>query len=246
MRFLLGLFGIVLGALSGLVSALFAATIMSGDNILMRGFIMIWAGPIALLIGAILGAVVAIRMHSSPPRLGSARSGGSRNLILLSSLVSIPLVILAMLWAIRHHDSPPSDQELLTNFERQEAALNLLIQMQSVDKGLIRVDADWTDPRNPRPIGVSAERIATYRQLLDQTRTRRGFRANEKEGEVDFYYWMIGSAVSSDTAKGCAYLVVAPLHALETLDRCRGKLNGVKAYRHIRGNWYLFFEYVPG
>jgi hypothetical protein len=67
---------------------------------------------------------------------------------------------------------------------------------------------------------------------------------------VDFYYWDIGSAVSSDTDKGYAYLTMPPFNLLPSLDGShpdeRNGDNGVKTYRHIRGNWYLFYEYIPG
>ena len=60
---------------------------------------------------------------------------------------------------------------------------------------------------------------------------------------------MIGSAISSDIAKGYAYLTVAPIEVLVSLDGYRpepGRDEVIRVYRHIRGNWYLFYEYIPG
>ena len=78
----------------------------------------------------------------------------------------------------------------------------------------------------------------------------RGFRSEAFSYEVDFYYWIIGSAISSDTAKGYAYSKRPPAETLSSLDGYRPDPNKaddtIKVYRHIRGNWYLFYEYIPG
>jgi hypothetical protein len=61
---------------------------------------------------------------------------------------------------------------------------------------------------------------------------------------------MIGSAISSDTIKGYAYRTRPPMEVLNSLDGFRPNPKDaddtIKVYRHIRGNWYLFFEYIPG
>jgi len=60
-------------------------------------------------------------------------------------------------------------------------------------------------------------------------------------------YWCEGSAISSDTDKGYAYLTVPPKQVLTTLDDCQpDEENGVKAYYHIEGCWYLYYDYLPG
>src|SRR5256885_8308584 len=70
---------------------------------------------------------------------------------------------------------PPSDRELLGNFERHETTLNQVVQMVKADKQLMRVDTDWTNPKDPQAIGVSSDRIEEYRVLLREAHVPRGF-----------------------------------------------------------------------
>ena len=122
--------------------------------------------------------------------------------------------------------------------------------MIKTDGDLVRLDEDWTDPKNPEAIGISPARISIYRRLLRDARVPRGFQSEGLMDEVDFFYWMIGSAVSRDTSKGYAYLTRPPGETLNSLDAYRPDLRNaddtVKVYRHIHGNWYLFYEYIPG
>ncbi|PYK29213.1 MAG: hypothetical protein DME57_11240 [Verrucomicrobia bacterium] len=165
----------------------------------------------------------------------------------MTAILVVSSGLAGMDWKIEQRDKPPPDQQLLTNYEKHEATLNQLVEMVKKDKGLTRVDTDWTDPQDPTTIGVSTERINEYRRLLREVRVPRGFSA-WSQAEIDFLYWGIGSAVSDDVTKGYAYLESAPQNLAESLDGYKRPptRDVVKVYRHIRGNWYLFYEYLPG
>lgn len=118
--------------------------------------------------------------------------------------------------------------------------------MTQADKGLQRVDYDWTDPSNPQAIGVSPARVSIYRHLLDSVQCHRGFNAYQNHG-IEFQYWGHGSAISDDEDKGYAYLAAPPKETLNSLDDCRpDKKNELQAYRRIEGCWYLYYDYIPG
>jgi hypothetical protein len=148
--------------------------------------------------------------------------------------------------------TPPSDERLLSNFDKHEATLNVLIEMLKTDRDLVRVAEDWTRPENPETIGVSAVRISTYRRLLRDARVRQGFQSEAFMYEVDFFYWGIGSAISSDEFKGYAYRKSPPTETRSSLNGYRPSPDPkspddtIKVYRHIRGDWYVFYEYIPG
>src|SRR4030095_10219009 len=154
-----------------------------------------------------------------------------------------------LVWIIRIGMAPPSDQRLLSNFDKHEATFNKLIEMLKTDRDLIRVDENWTEPKHPETVGVSPARIANYRQMLRGARGPRGVQAETFVYEVDFFYWMIGSARLSDTIKGYAYRTRPPMEVLNSLDGFRPNPKDaddtIKMYRRIRGTWYLFFEYIP-
>ena len=119
--------------------------------------------------------------------------------------------------------------------------------MVQADKGLTRVDDDWTQPDDPQRVGVGPARIAEYRRLLRRVGTPRGFQTTGATDDIDFYYWLTGSAITSDREKGYSYLATPPAHLLKSLDQCQpDDRNPVEFYRHIQGNWYLFYEYLPG
>lgn len=249
MRFLSAIVGALLGAVAGLVIGLLVAVLISGNELFAAGFIAIYAGPTGLLVGVMVGAISSLRLL---PYLRENELDGriraKRLLFLLTVVIGGTAMLIGLLVLIIRSDiTPPTDHELLANFERHETTFRKLIEMLKADKGLTRVDVDWTDPNNPETIGVSPARIATYRRMLKDAHVPRGFEARGDFGGVGFLYWGIGSAVSSDTTKGYAYMTTPPIDLLSSLDGYQpDRENTVRVYRHIRGNWYLFYEYLPG
>ena len=252
MRVLAGIIGGVLGSITGAVIGLVAAMITTHAELFGMFFIGICTVPAGALLGSILGAIAGIRLfYVSDETTGLRRIRAKQVLLLSTAVISGAAILMVVLvWIIRIGMTPPSDQRLLSNFDKHESTFNKLIDMLETDGDLVRVDENWTDPEHPATIGVPPARIATYRLLLREARVPRGFRSEAFMYEVDFYYWGIGSAISSDTTKGYAYRTRPSIETLSSLDGYRPDPKNaddtIKVYRHIRGNWYLFYEYVPG
>ena len=252
MRVVAGLIGAVLGTIIGVVIGLVAAIITTHNDLFGILFIGMFTVPAGVLLGSIIGRIAGQRLfYFSGEATGRGRLRTRRVGLLSSAVVSIAATLMVLLvWAIRIGMTPPSDQRLLSNFDKHEAIFNKVIEMVKTDRDLIRVDENWTEPKDLETIGVSPARIANYRQMLREARVPRGFGAETFAYEVDFFYWMIGSAISSDTRKGYAYRKRPPLETLSRLDGYRlDRKNAdepLKVYRRIRGNRYLFYEYIPG
>jgi hypothetical protein len=101
-------------------------------------------------------------------------------------------------------------------------------------------------PADTKSVGVSPERLADYRKLLRDVGTPRGFQVSKGRDGFNFFSWMRGSAISDDMDKGFAYRTTPPSSTVQTLDGIRAESrDGFIAYRHVRGNWYLFYEFTP-
>jgi hypothetical protein len=242
-----GIIGAVVGAIFGLISAVALVELLSNGNTLGEGFLLLIAAPVGVLTGAAGGALVTVRvvphLRKTPPSV-AARRGQKR--ILLGLLLGIPAAFVVVIFIAREAVKPPSDSAMLGHFERQQTTFESLVKMASADKGLARVDENWTMPANTQSVGVSRERLAAYRKLLRDAGTPRGFKALSDDAGYDFYFWLRGSAISDDVQKGFAYRTTPPPGIVQALDGVHvepGKY--MVAYRHIRGSWYLFYEFIP-
>ena len=247
MGFLCGFAGAFLGAIVGLAAVLLGVAVLSDGNDIGDAFAFVGLAPVGLIIGAILGIVAALKLRQYTRKTWGIKSVRRKTaLILAASVLATPALVTVALWGAYQSRQPPSDQQLLRNFNRNRITFNELAQMTQADKELTRVDYDWTQPSDPRTVGVSAERIRKYRYLLNSINVHRGFQSDTSHN-VEFMYYATGSAISSDTNKGYTYLTVPPKQTLNTLDDCQpDEKNGVEAYRHIEGHWYLYYEYLPG
>ncbi len=164
---------------------------------------------------------------------------------MLGLVIGVPALVLGMFYALDHHDDPPSDQQMLANFHQHRTTFNQLVRMAQADKGLTRIGDDWTIPDDPLSVGATPSRIAQYRKLFGVAGTTSGFGADAES--VEFYYWGHGSAISSDTDKGYIYAKKPPTPILPSLEGCHPNGENLTfAYRHIEGNWYLYYKYLPG
>ena len=250
MGFFYGFTGALLGAIAGGAAVVLGISVQSDGNDIGDAFAFIGLAPIGLVVGAILGIIAALVLRRYVSKTRESLSARRKsNFIVAVSVFAVPAFVTAALWISFRVSQPPSDQELLRNFDHNRATFNELAQMTQADKHLIRVDVEYdsTEPSNPETVGVSAERISKYRQLLKSVKLHRGFEANQSHQEVDFLYYATGSAISSDNDKGYAYLTAPPTKTLSSLDDCGpdGE-NRVEAYRHIEGCWYLYYDYLPG
>jgi hypothetical protein len=246
-KIIFGITGGVIGAIFGLIVAIAIVGLLSQGNTVAEGFSILFAGPTGLLAGLVAGAVGGARVFSSlwgAPTSGNGRRERLRKLVGLA--LGITAAFVAVIWLARETVEPPSDAAMLRRFTRQEGTFNSLVEMASVDKGLIRVDENWTMPDDTQRVGVSTERLAAYRRLLRDAGTPRGYKASADGTNFDFYFWMRGSAISDDVQKGFAYRAIPPPSILPTLDGVRhNRAEYFVAYRHIHGNWYLFYEFIP-
>ena len=138
-----------------------------------------------------------------------------------------------------------SDEELIANFQSHRAEFDRMLQMINEDNGLDRVDSYWTHPENPGTVGISQARIDEYRRLFQSAGVPRGFSAFQTKDNVEFIASSQGLAVSG-SSKGYLFAKRPPPRIVENLDTYRALKTEVSpvfpAYRHIEGNWYLFFE----
>lgn len=132
------------------------------------------------------------------------------------------------------------DDQLIANFQAHKPEFERLRLMILEDKGLTRVDVDWTQPNDPTTIGVTPERIAEYRRLFTQLGLARGFSAYRHD--IEFLASCQGW-VASGSSKGYLYKAKPPLTLEDNLDQYSSQERAVGyGYRKIEGSWYLYFE----
>lgn len=247
MKAFFGVVGAVTGAVFGLIAAVAFVRLLGDGNSLAEAFLLLIAGPLGGVTAAIAGTLFAVRivarLRRRPTSIVDRRE---QKRILAGLLVGVPLAFALVTFIAREAVEPPSDAAMLRHFGRQQSAFEELVKMAGADKALVRVDQDWTLPADTLSAGVSRERLAAYRKLLHEAGVPRGFMALQDNSGYDFDFWLRGSAVSADTEKGFAYRTSPPPNIVRTLDGIRAGPGGMVAYRHIRGNWYLFYEFIPG
>ncbi len=244
--FLCCLLGAILWAIVGAAVVALLVAVHSDGNDLGDAFEFMGLVPFALILGAVFGIVLALKLKQyAIKNWGGEQAKRKTSFVVTGFVLAAPLLVTALTWDAGRYGGPPPDQQLLADFARHRADLDKVAQMKQADKGLSRVDYNWTAPDNPQKAGIPPQRIAKYRSLLESVGVHRGFEAYQPH-EVDFLYWGRGSAISSDTDKGYAYLTVPPKQVLPTLDDCQPDEKGVKSYRHIEGCWYLYYDYIPG
>ena len=149
-----------------------------------------------------------------------------RRALLLPTLLAVQLLALAC------KASPPSDKEVSAQLERAMPAFQTLLKMLHEDPrvGTIGSGFLWETGKpyksaEPAQLGVSSERLASYRKLFDDAGVARLDRS--KDGEVQFLLWATGFAGRTQH-KGITWSK-QPLVSTEN-----------RRYTHLRDNWYLF------
>lgn len=249
MRFLIGILGAFVGIIVGCTAGFLLAFKVAGND-LSGTMLCLIAVPMLLLGGAILGVILALRVLSYLQYPDPDKRGRRKKVALVASLViGIPTLVAGMLfWAMNHsHDpryDPPSDQQLLANFRRHQAAFNQLVWMIKADKRMTFVGQDLTRPDDPRKVGIAQSHIGDYRRLMSSAEVPCGFETATEDNGIDFYYWGVGCANASENGyKGYAYLTKPPKNLLSNLSKCEGREDGARFYRHIQGHWYLYCIY---
>ena len=131
---------------------------------------------------------------------------------------------------------------MLRNLNSNQATFDRLLVMINEDRGLERVDVDWTDPDDPSKIGVSAERIAEYRRMMRRIGVARGFYAFEPRNEISFLAFASGLSING-VSKGYVWSRNRPAADIPVVDSLDALWQGggrhVWSYRHVEGPWYL-------
>jgi hypothetical protein len=134
-----------------------------------------------------------------------------------------------------------SDSQLIAAFQTHKPDFERLRTMILEDKGLTRVDDDWTVPTDPQTIGITVQRIAEYRKLFQKLGIARGFSAYEDRHEIEFWASAQGW-VAHGSHKGYVYASAIPAPILESLDSLAAQKGNVGyGYKHIEDNWYLSY-----
>jgi hypothetical protein len=147
-----------------------------------------------------------------------------------------------LLWLLQ----PPDDASMIANLREHHATFEELVHMVRADQGLARVDDTWTDPSDPSTVGVTAERIATYRRLFDQAGVPRGFYAYGGANTIEFVARTAGISVSG-WSKSYVYaeqalgIVGDGTLVDDPLDNYHRQAK-VVVMRQIEPNWYLQFS----
>src|SRR5262249_17027737 len=137
------------------------------------------------------------------------------------------------------------DDELIDKFRRHQEGFERLREMILQDRELTRVGEDWTEPRDPKTIGISNERIAEYRKLFIVLGIKSGFSAPRSRDYIQFLSSTQGW-VSHGSEKGYLYAILIPGYlgpVRDSLDQfSAGKNPTGSGCRHIQANWYLYFS----
>lgn len=157
-------------------------------------------------------------------------------------LLALGAVELGALLMAPQYSGPPSDAEMIRNFEAHRAEFDRLITMIREDKGLERVDDDWTRPDDPSTIGVSNERIAAYRRLFAEAGVPRGFYSFNDAKTISFIAFAEGLSVSG-CSKSYLYTTEGEPEGLvdEPLDS-HHRDNKAFVRRRIGDGWYLQYD----
>lgn len=174
------------------------------------------------------------------------RSGPARSLVIV--LISFVLLVLLLFGALMlavspfmgkvpHHDS---DEALIERFQEHQEAFEQLQREISAEPALAREDRYGIYPENI----FDPDRVAMYREQLDRVGLPGRFTI-QMDGTIEFVMTS-GGTVHHSSKKGYAYRETAPDSLCLDLDEASKRLhpfpyNGWRGYRHIEGNWYLYF-----
>lgn len=250
MRLWYGLVGAVLGSALGGAAAVLAAIVSENGHLPDGLFKALAYAPFFLGCGAFAGggtALFFLRYFRGKLQDGQVKR---RSAHILSSLVLTSCVaISAMLWSAQRYTLAPSDQQLISKFEHHHAAFDTLISMAKADKDYIAVNSSTNIPEGSEGTSLSQKRVAEYRRMLSTADLHGRFTAETdvSEGyEADLSCWSQGSSLTEVNIKGYAYLSRPPDALLNSLDDFEPDKNLDGAvYRHLQGNWYLYYSHIP-
>ena len=134
----------------------------------------------------------------------------------------------------------PSDDELLTTFNAREGEFETLAAMFREDTHMVRIAPDFLRPEG----GITKERWDAYRDLFQKLGLRSGIAlSGQPVDAIEFLASTNGYVVGGGSEKGYVYRENPPKQLLDSLDNLHfhDSKGFDTAYRHITGNWYLFY-----
>ena len=174
------------------------------------------------------------------------------NLVLLFGIIVVIAGSACFLYAEKDH---PKDRDLLEFFSENRHDFDALIAMFKADRSLGRIGSNFERTSsffgeckgdkvwNGDKIEVTKERLSDYRSLFTKLKLPAGIEGYCDKHEIYLYASTKGLSITGST-KGYAFLDERPKVLVDDLDTywsADGK--SFIAYRHIEGNWYLFFDY---
>ncbi len=151
----------------------------------------------------------------------------------------------------------PTDERLIAIFQGKRLEFEALREMIQSDEYLERVAPDFVRPEDYEAARISPERIRDYRRLFSSLRLQGGVTAySDRNQVVTFIASAVGLGISG-SAKGYEWRATPPEIVSDAFHGARlcGDLDSyIKAnkgkhnlpissiFRHIEGNWYLFYS----
>ncbi len=164
--------------------------------------------------------------------------------------ISIAILFVALTYLVGGGSmSIPKDQPMVDHFYLHQTEFNTLVKMSDQDSKVIRIapsftrlEDNWAWPRSEVEIGFSKERWDEYRKLFEKVGSDSGI-YRQKDGSVDITAYSFG-LVTGGSEKGYAYLPNTPKNLVNSIDDSKSSTeSNVPIYRHITGNWYLFYSW---
>ena len=152
------------------------------------------------------------------------------------------------------------DESMIAHFFAHRAKFEELRSMLASDTELHRVAKDWVRPRDYTAIGVSDERLKTYRTLMSELGLRHGVSQYDPAHKIKCFNYAGFGIIFMDSMKGYEWraedfpevssqpegeLVANVDAAVENyyrmLEEGKIKYSDFKFYRKINDGWYLFY-----
>lgn len=175
-----------------------------------------------------------------------ARCSTAGKWVLIATMLCASLILQVAAWRIARN--PPTVASLERDFHEHRAEFDKLLSMALDDAqfqggpfDIFNVTADAGISRGWMLHPLSAERVVAYQRLLDDLRLER-IRRWWTADPIKFIRWSRGS-FEHGRSKGFVYTEHPPDTLIDDLDEYEHDAKGDgEAWRHLDGNWYLFFE----
>jgi hypothetical protein len=157
--------------------------------------------------------------------------------------VALCLILFAA-FLVRCSSAAPSDETLMETFGQHQDGFETLVSMFTEDIALEKAARNYTRPSNIHELGVSSQRMRSYRDLLRELDLLSIERSQEA---ILLTAYAGGASPDSGVYKGYAYfpngVSERVCHSVvDDLDNLRWRPHQVtSACRRIDKNWFLWF-----